>query len=230
MAITEVQRVEVTGAATDTAIAASVDAFIVGRTVRVLVRCDDDPTGITVSDDVGNTYVSLGGVLEAGTTQWLEEFYTQVDTASAATVTAVFNATQTGRAICVLEYSGITGGGAPEGDDQETDTGSNPTPTLSANSTTSSGVMFCACNDVQGGTPSVGSGFTDDGVIWSGFSNCRLQRKNTSTIGAQTGNFGNSSLNRNNSTAVIYPTDAPAENIGALRSQNRTMPMIRGPR
>lgn len=173
--------------------------------MRVLVRCDDPPVGISVSDDGafgGNTYVSLGGVQEAGTTQWLEEFYATIDN-SMTTITANYGGAITGRAIAALEYNGIA---AIDGDDQKTDSGNNPTPdpALSITNTAQPAVMFCACNDVQGGTPTAGSGFTDDGVMWSGFSSLRLQKKNITTVAAQTGQFGNSTFNRCNATAVIF--------------------------
>jgi hypothetical protein len=203
MAITEVQRVEATNAASASTIAVACSSGTVGNYVRVLVRCDDPPVGITITDNAGggsNGYVSLGGIQEAGTTQWLEEFYGTVDN-SMTTITADYGGAITGRAIAAIEYSGTSG---VDGADQETDTGNNPTPTLSITNTVQPAVMFCACNDVQGGTPAVGSGFTDDGVVWSGFSACRLQKKNITTVAAQTGNFGNASLNRNNATAVIF--------------------------
>ena len=228
MPISEIQRVEATGAASSSTIAVACSSGNAGNYVRVLVRCDDPPVGITVSDNGafgGNAYVSLGGIQEAGTTQWLEEFYATIDN-SMTSITADFGGAITGRAIAAIEYSGGTG---IDGDDQQTDTGSNPTTTLSITNTTQPGVMFCACNDVQGGTPTAGSGFTDDGLIWSGFSNTRWQYKAISTVGSQTGNFGNASLDRNNATALIFLTSAAAENPGARRSQYRIQPMIRGP-
>lgn len=203
MAITEVQRVEATGAASSSSIAVGCSAGTVSNYVRVLVRCDDPPVGITVTDNGafgGNSYVSLGGIEEAGTTQWLEEFYATIDN-SMTTITVNYGGAITGRGVAAIEYTGTSG---VDGADQETDTGNNPTPTLSITNTVQPAVMFCACNDVQGGTPAVGSGFTDDGVVWSGFSACRLQKKNITTVAAQTGNFGNASLNRNNATAVIF--------------------------
>ena len=227
MAISEIQRVEATGAATSTLIQVFPSSIDVGQVIRVLVRCDDDPTGITVDDNAGNTYLSPSGfIIEAGTTQVLQEFYCIVEFGGVTSISATYDVSVTGRAIAAIEYSGVT---AADGTDGETDTGSNPTTTLSITNTTQPAVMFCACNNVQGGTPTAGAGFVDDGLIWSGFSNTRLQYKEISTVAAQTGNFGNAALDRNNATALMLSTLGSPENPGARRSQYRIQPMIRGP-
>lgn len=71
------------------------------------VRSDGDTT-ITVTDDIGNSWSSLGSTVDSTTNQKLEIFTARAGSSSATSVTASFLAAQTNRGIIVGEISNVS--------------------------------------------------------------------------------------------------------------------------
>lgn len=96
------------------------------------------------------------------------------------------------------------------GSNSATDTGSNPTPTLTVASVTlpAFGISFCV--DVQGGTPAVGTGWTNYAVLGSAVHFVRVQTLTVASAGSVTADFGNAGFDRTNSALLILqPAAAP---------------------
>ena len=167
------------------------------------------PSGATVSgvaDTLGNTYTARGNVTEAGTGQVLYQFTAPITTGgSANTVTATYGASTAYRGIVVLESAG-----SYDASNTGTDAGNNPTTSVSATNSAQPATVYMLCNDVQGGTPAVGTGFTDGGTVWATLGLiARVQYKTVATVGSQSGDFGNAGFDRNNTGLVILLDSAP---------------------
>lgn len=107
----------------------------------------------------------------------------------------------TSRGIAAWEISGVSG---YQGSDHKTDAGSNPTPNpaLTFNVTTQPAFAVATGSFFQGGTPGVGTGFTDYATFWGGSS--RAQYKAVTATGNTTGNFVNAAIDRANSAMVVW--------------------------
>jgi hypothetical protein len=219
-----VQFVEATGAAAATTLAQSI-TVTAGNWLHVIAWSDD--TTITISDG-SNTYTERGDVIEAAIPRRIRHFTAPITTGGALTVTATYGASVSNRQLVVIELSGIT---TYDAQGTATDTGNNPTTAASATLTTASGFGVAVCVDYQGGLPTVGTGYTSGGAIAGGGSlQGRIQFQTFTSSGSKSANFGNAGFNRTCTVFALFQTPVPAENAGALPSQMRTMPMIRGPR
>lgn len=175
----------------------------VGNLNIVWVRGPGGATVTGVSDTLGNTYTARGSVIEAGTTQVLYQFTAPITTGGAAnTVTADYGGSTSNRGIAVLEAPGNY-----DASNTGTDTGNNPTDSVAATNTSQPATVYMFSNFVQGGTPGVGSGFTNVGTAWGTIGlNGRAQYKEVTSVGSQSGNFVNAALDRQN-TGVVIVTD-----------------------
>jgi len=114
-----------------------------------------------------------------------------------------FGGSRSNRQILAFEITGVnavdSGGGASQADG-----GTNPTPSLSI--TVGSQPAFClaACVDYQGGTPGVGTGFTNAGTFGATVNFIRAQTKAITSTGATTGDFVNGGLDVNNSAMIVF--------------------------
>lgn len=129
-----------------------------------------------------------------------------------------FGGSRSNRQILAFEITGVnavdSGGGASQADG-----GTNPTPSLSI--TVGSQPAFClaACVDYQGGTPGVGTGFTNAGTFGATVNFIRAQTKAITSTGATTGDFVNGGLDVNNSAMIVF--DEPSTpTTGALAAQD----------
>ncbi len=201
-----VQTAETSAAASASTVAvAQTSAPTLGNVNVVWVRGPSGTTVSSVTDTQGNTYTSRGSVTEAGTGQMLFQFTAPITSSGANTVTATYGAAIINRAIYVLE-----GQGTYDAANTGTDAGNNPTTSVSATNSGQPATLYMLANDVQGGTPAAGSGFTDVGTGWGTVSLvCRVQYKTVTTTGSQSGNFVNPSWNRVNSGLVILLDSSP---------------------
>ncbi len=204
------QSVESANVASATTIAATLaSAAVVGNALWVCVRAPVSVV-ITVGDNLGNVYTERNSVTEAGTGQHLRHFTAPVTSGGSCTITATYASAQANRGVLAVEVAGLRSGASVfDGSTAVTDTGSNPTPTMTVTNTFQPAIALALCNDVQGGTPAVGSGYTNGGVVWSTVSIARWQYRAISNVGAQTANFGNAGLDRNNAVMVVFLEPAP---------------------
>lgn len=218
-----VQFVEASGSAASTTLAVAITATA-GNFLHVVAWSDD--TTITI-DDTANTYTERGNVIEAAIPRRLRHFTAPVVTGGALTVTATFGASVANRQLVVIEADGIT---AYNAQGVATDTGNNPTTAATATLSVAAGFGIGVCVDFQGGTPTVGAGYTSGGVIaGGGLLLGRIQYQAFASSGSKSCNFGNAGFDRTCTVFALFETPVPAENTGAQRSNARAWPMIRGP-
>ena len=160
---------------------------------------------ITPSQNSGTatigTITSQGSVQEAGVLDKLEHFTCDVTGTGSLDILITYGSSTDRRGVVVVEVSGVS---AVDGTDEQTDTGSNPTPNCTVNVTTQPAFGLGFCTDYQGGTPTTGSGWTSVGTFWAGVSDARMQSKAITSTGNTTGNFGNAGLDRNNAVMVVF--------------------------
>lgn len=200
-----------------------------GNRLWIVVNAGDNQT-ITPSINSGtatlSAFTSRGSVQEAGVLDKLEHFTADVTGTGSLDILITYGATTDRRGVVVVEVSGTT---AIDGDAETTDTGSNPTTNSTVNVTTQPAFGLSFGTLYQGGTPTVGSGWTSYSAFWTGISNALLQTRAISITGNVTANFGNASLDRNNAVMIVFTDVPPPDNPGAMRSNARAWPMIRGP-
>lgn len=202
-----------------------------GNFLWIVANAGDNVT-ITPTQNSGTatigTITSRGSVVEAALADKTEHFTCEVTGTGSIDILITYGASTDRRGVLVVEVSGVT---AYQGDHEQTDTGNNPTPTLTFNVTSAPAYGLSFACFYQGGQPGQGASWTDYGLIfWETMADAMLQRRSISATGNVTANFVNSALDRNNSCMVVFTEPPPPDNVGALRSQMRTMPMIRGPR
>lgn len=160
---------------------------------------------ITPSQNSGTatigTITSQGSVQEAGVLDKLEHFTCDVTGTGSLDILITYGSSTDRRGVVVVEVSGVN---AVDGTDEQTDTGSNPTPNCTVNVTTQPAFGLGFCTDYQGSTPTTGSGWTSVGTFWAGVSDARMQSKAITSTGNTTGNFGNAGLDRNNAVMVVF--------------------------
>lgn len=160
---------------------------------------------ITPSQNSGTatlgSITSQGSVQEAGVLDKLEHFTCDVTGTGSLDILITYGSSTDRRGVLVVEVSGVS---ALDGTDEQTDTGSNPTPNCTVNVTTQPAFGLGFCTDYQGGTPATGTGWTSVGTFWAGVSDARLQSKAISATGNTTGNFGNAGLDRNNAVMAVF--------------------------
>lgn len=202
-----VQTNELSAVAADTTVAVAQGSNPTAGNVNIVwVRGPSAATVTGVADTLGNTYTARGNVTEAGTGQVLYQFTAPITAGGAAnTVTATYGASTANRGITVVEASGTY-----DASNTGTDTGNNPTNAVSATNSAQPATLYMLCNDVQGGTPAVGTGFTNIGTGWATLGlNYRAQYKTVTTVASQSGNFGNAGFDRTNTGLVILLDPSP---------------------
>ena len=180
-----------------------------GNRLWVVVNAGDNQT-ITVSQNSGTatigTPTSLGSVQEAAVFDKYEHFDIEITGSGSLDLLVTYGATTDRRTIVAHEVTGVT---VPDGDDETTDTGSNPTPNSTVNVTQQPAFGLAMAIFYQGGTPTVGSGWTDGGTFTTTTAAQRLQTRAISATGNVDSNFGNGSLDRNNAVMVVYREPSP---------------------
>ena len=204
-----VQTNETSAAAAATTIAVAQGSNPTAGNVNIVWVRGPSASSVTgVADTLGNTYTARGNVTEAGTGQVLYQFTASITTGGAAnTVTATYNASTSNRGITVTEAVGTY-----DASNTGTDTGNNPTTAVSATNSAQPATLYMLCNDVQGGTPAVGTGFTNIGTGWATLGlNYRAQYKTVTSVGSQSGDFGNAGFDRcNTGLVILLDASAPA--------------------
>lgn len=175
-----------------------------GNKLHVIANAGDNQT-ITPSKNSGTatigSFTSHGSVQEAGVLDKLEHFTCDVTGTGSLDILITYGATTDRRGVLVTEVSGVS---AVDGSDEQTDTGSNPTPNCTVNVTAQPAFGLSFCTDYQGGTPTTGSGWTNQNTYWVGVSDARLQTRAISATGNVTANFGNAGLDRNNAVMIVF--------------------------
>lgn len=173
-----------------------------GRALHVAV-ISDDATISSTADTLSNSYTEQGSVIEAAITRRLHNITGITATGGSTTITVTFAASVANRQIAVYEGTGVS---SYDAHGEQTDTGSNPTGNVSATNSAQPASVHAVTIFYQGGTPTVGTGYTDSGVCFSGSGMPigRGEYKSVSTTGAQTANFGNSSIDRQCSIMAIF--------------------------
>lgn len=176
----------------------------------LIVTNSDTADTVTISKNSGTatigTVTEQGSVTEAATFEELTVFTCAITGSGSLDLLATFGSSQANRQIYAFEIGGVN---AVQGHNEQTDTGSNPTPTLTFSVTTQPAFGVAICIDVQGGTPTAGSGWTSYGVLGSTVHFARVQTKAITATGSTTANFGNAGFDRNNATMVVF-TDGSA--------------------
>lgn len=175
-----------------------------GNYLYIVANAGDNQT-ITPSQNSGTATISsitsLGSVQEAGVLDKLEHFWCTVTGTGSLDILITYGATTDRRGVLVVEVSGVN---AVDGNDEQTDTGSNPTPNCTVNVTTQPAFGLSFSTFYQGGTPGTGSGWTNQSTYWVGISDARLQTRAISATGNVTANFVNAALDRNNACMVVF--------------------------
>ena len=180
-----------------------------GNRLWVVVNAGDNQT-ITVSKNGGTatigTVTSLGSVQEAAVLDKYEHFDVEITGGGTLDLLVTYGASTDRRTIVAHEVTGVT---TVDGSDEKTDTGSNPTPNGTVNVSQQPAFGLAMAIFYQGGTPGVGSGWTDGGTFTTTTAAQRLQTRAITATGNVTSNFGNGSLDRNNAVMVVYLEPAP---------------------
>lgn len=192
-----------------------------GNKLHVIANAGTNQT-ITPTKNSGTatigSFTSHGSVQEAGVLDKLEHFTCDVTGTGSLDILITYGATTDRRGVLVTEVSGVS---AVDGSDEQTDTGNNPTPNCTVNVTAQPAFGLSFNTDYQGGTPTTGSGWTNQNTYWTGVSNARLQTRAITSTGNVTANFGNSGFDRNNAVMIVF-TDG-----GGVSQSPRSMLMQR---
>lgn len=175
-----------------------------GNFLQIFVSSDAADT-VTITQNSGTATIGAvterGSVVEAGTLDEGTILTCAVTGSGSLDLLCTYGSAQTARCIVAHEISGVSG---YQGHDIQTDTGSNPSTTLTVNVTTQPAFVVADACFLQGGTPGVGTGFTDGGTFWGTVRNGRVQYKAVTSTGNTTGNFVNALLDRNNCAMVVW--------------------------
>lgn len=203
MAGSVVQVLQFAQDASATSIAGAV-TWTAGEWVHVAVWSDDAP-GCDLIDSLGNTFSFIGTVIEAGIPKRAHHFVGQITTGGAATLTGRYYSdvglttpvSVAWRQMVACRLDGVI---AYQSGNQGTDTGSNPTNTLTTNVSVQPAFLLMVGIDYQSSTLTVGAGFTDVAFITGsgGGSSLdgRVQSKSVAATGLQGGNFTNAGFDR----------------------------------
>lgn len=169
-------------------------------------------TNVTITPSINSgtatlgTITSQGSIIEAGVLDELEHFTCDVTGTGSLDVLITYGSSVDRRGVWIAEVSGVS---AVDGTDEQTNgPGTNPTTTLTVNVTTQPAFGISFCTDYQGGTPGVGSGWTNYATGWAGVSGARIQTKAISATGNTTANFSNPGSNRNNAVMIVFTDSA----------------------
>lgn len=224
MAGSIVQFVEASGSAAATSLSLS----FTGTTGNqyYVVACSDDAT-TTYADTLGNTITERTSVIEAAIPRRMHLATGTIATGGATTVTVTFGASVANRQLIVIEVAGVS---AYDAAGSQTDTGSNPTTAATATNTAQPAFGVAVCLDYQGGTPTVGTGYTSGGTITGGGLLAGLieySNPSYTTTGVQSANFGNAGFNRTCTVFGIF-TETPAPVPPVITTQPKTQQLLEG--
>lgn len=152
-------------------------------------------TDFTLASVPSLTWTSLDTLTDSTDSEITEQYVSSTTASGSITITATFLTAQTGHsAIAAKEIGGSSGydstAAAHNKQQQPTPTtvadatSSTATPTLTNQPALFSG--FCMAS-AGAGTPAVGTGFTDDGSAWTGFTGTALMRGESKRVTATTG-------------------------------------------
>jgi hypothetical protein len=189
-----------------------------GNFLWIAVNADTDIT-ITPSINSGTatlgSITSQGSIVEAGVLDELEHFTAPITGTGSLDILITYGSATIHRAVLVAEISGVS---AVDGTDEQTDSGNNPTATLTVNVSAQPAFGLSFNADYQGGPVTVGSGWTNGGTFWAGVEEARLQTKAITATGNTTANFGNTGLDRSNSVMVVFTNTVEASS-GRIANQ-----------
>lgn len=175
-----------------------------GNTLVIVTNSDTADT-VTVTKNSGTATIGSvteqTSISEAGTLEELTLLFVSVTGTGSLDLLVTFGSSQANKQILAQEWSGL---GTMLGAQAQTDTGNNPTTTCTVNATSQPATAIAFCIDVQGGTPTVGTGYTDGGTFGSSVHFIRAQYKAISATGNVNSDFGNAGFDRNNSVLVIF--------------------------
>ena len=215
MAGSLVQQVSAGAAASGTTIASGAMASdgTAGNYLWVNTSGEGGVTTVTITNTgtaTLGTVTEQGSVLEPAITAERTSLTIPITGTGTVNLTCTFGAARTTRLIYVYEITGVaaiaTDGTAT---DEQTDTGTNPTATSTVNVAAQPAFGLQMCIDYQGGTPTVGTGWTDGGTVtlFATIKN-RLQTKAITSTGNVTGNFVNAGFDRNTTAMAVFPNAA----------------------
>lgn len=193
-----------------------------GNTLWVISNSDAADT-VSITKNSGTATIGSvtdqGSVTEAGTGEELTHFTIPITGTGSLDLLATFGSSRGNRQIYAFELSGVF---SILGSDEQTDTGSNPTTTLTVNVTAQPAFGLSICIDVQGGTPSVGTGWTNVGTFGGTVHTARVQSKSITSTGNTTANFGNAGLDRNNAALIVFDETSPDTTAPVLTNPTGT--------
>lgn len=185
-------------------------ATVTSGNFLVIQTNSDTAVTCTITKNAGTatigTITEQTSVTEVATFETTKTYTCSITGSGTLDLLATFGASDANRMVFAWEISGVS---SYFGAQAQTDTGSNPTPTCTVTSVTAPAFAFMACIDMQGGTPGVGSGYTNYNTFGGVVHNGRVQYKAVSTSGSVTGNFANPGFDRNNAVLVIFTESSP---------------------
>lgn len=209
---------------------------VAGSPLHVCFTFDNSngTTDITVASVPSLTWTKVDtqtdGLDSEVTQQWVASPFAA---GGSITVTATFVTAQTGHSgVAAKEIGGSSGymTGIHASNQQATPT-TNPnavttgnTPTLTSQPALAS--SFCM-DSAGGGTPAVGTGFTDDGAAWSGFTGTNLMRgesQRVTSTAALAATYTAAANDTNQSFVAIFAELVVPPTTGQLGKQLYVMP------
>ena len=222
-AIVQSQVGEGAGAATTIASGSLGSNVTSGNYLWVITNSDTADT-VTITKNSGTATIGSvtdqGSVTEAATFEELTHFTIPITGTGSIDLLATFGTSQANRQIYVFEISGVSG---VDVTDEKTDTGNNPAPSpaLSVSVSTQPAFGLSIFIDVQGGTPTAGTGWTSAGVFGSAVHFARVQTKAITATGTLTADFGNAGFDRNCCAMIVF-TDNAGDFAGPFTSRAST--------
>ncbi len=197
-----------------------------GNYLLIITNSDTTDT-VTITKNSGTATIGAvteqGSVSEAATLEELTVSTCQITGSGSLDLLCTFGSAQSNKQILAFEISGTSG---HQVTGVQTDTGNNPTTACSVTVSTQPAFAVSVCIDVQGGTPSVGTGYTDATVFGSAVHFIRAQTKAISATGTLTADFGNAGFDRTCSALAVF-TDSAGDFSGPFTSPSSTQPVRR---
>lgn len=193
-------------AGTTLATGAFASSVTINNFILVTLTLDSAEASITISKNSGTA--TIGAVTqreqktEVGTSNLTTWFTFQVTATGTLDILATTGSAHSTKGISASEISGVN---AYQVSSSATDAGNNPTTTINATVSTAPAFGVMTGCDVQGGTLTVGTGYTSDGTTGTGVQDrCSIQHQSFSTTGSKSGNFANAGFDRNNAALIIF--------------------------
>ena len=185
-------------------------ATVTSGNFLVIQTNSDTAVTCTVTKNAGTatigTITEQTSVTEAATLETTKTYTCSITGSGTLDLLATFGASDANREIFAWEITGVS---SYFGAQAQTDTGSNPTTTCTVTSVVAPAFAFMTCIDVQGGTPTAGSGYTSFGTFGTTVHIGRVQYKAVTSDGSVTGNFGNAGFDHNNGVLVVFSEPSP---------------------